>query len=45
MVAIFDKRVISKRYGQLFLESLPPATIQRGPLSDLPHAAQKWLDL
>jgi DNA polymerase-3 subunit epsilon/ATP-dependent DNA helicase DinG len=45
VVAIFDKRVISKRYGQLFLDSLPPVTIERGPLANLPNAAKKWLDL
>jgi DNA polymerase-3 subunit epsilon/ATP-dependent DNA helicase DinG len=45
VVAIFDKRVISKRYGQLFLDSLPPVTIERGPLANLPTSAKRWLDL
>ncbi|NOZ71117.1 MAG: DEAD/DEAH box helicase family protein [Chloroflexi bacterium] len=40
---ILDKRLISKRYGSLFLESLPDCTIQRAPLANLPGAAQRWL--
>ena len=45
IVAIFDKRVLTKRYGQAFLDSLPTCSSQHGPLSDLPHAAVKWLNL
>ena len=45
VVVIFDKRVISKRYGKLFLDSLPDVTVKRGTLSSLPHEAQKWLEL
>jgi DNA polymerase-3 subunit epsilon/ATP-dependent DNA helicase DinG len=45
VVAIFDKRVVTKSYGHTFLESLPPCTIQRGPLEHLPHAASQWLNL
>jgi len=43
VVAIFDKRLISKSYGDLFLESLPNPTIHRGTLPLLPKAAAKWL--
>lgn len=43
VVAIFDRRVISKRYGQMFLDALPSCTVQRGRLADLPDAAAKWL--
>lgn len=45
VVAIFDRRIITKRYGQLFLDSLPRCTLRRGPLSDLPRAAAQWLDV
>ncbi|MCA9883901.1 MAG: 3'-5' exoribonuclease [Anaerolineae bacterium] len=44
IVAIFDSRIIHKRYGSQFLEALPDCTIERGPLDNLPGAAQKWLD-
>ena len=43
IVAIFDRRVISKRYGQQFLNSLPDCTRISGPLASLPHEAQRWL--
>ena len=32
VVAIFDRRIISKRYGRRFLESLPDCEVQSGPL-------------
>lgn len=44
VVAIFDKRVISKRYGQHFLQSLPKCTVMRAPLARLPEATRRWLD-
>jgi DNA polymerase-3 subunit epsilon/ATP-dependent DNA helicase DinG len=45
VVAIFDKRVVTKSYGHTFLESLPPCTVQRGPLEHLPRVASQWLNL
>ena len=44
VVALFDNRVITKRYGQAFLDSLPQCTVRRGPLADLPRAAAEWID-
>jgi DNA polymerase-3 subunit epsilon/ATP-dependent DNA helicase DinG len=44
VVALFDNRVISKRYGQAFLDSLPICTVKRGRLSDLPRVAVDWID-
>ena len=44
VVALFDNRVITKRYGQAFLDSLPACTVQRGPLADLPRVAAAWID-
>ncbi len=43
VVAIFDRRITSKPYGQLFLNSLPECTFQQGRLADLPSAAISWL--
>lgn len=43
VVAVFDRRVVSKPYGQAFLNALPGPTIQRGPLSGLGPAAERWL--
>ncbi len=41
---LLDRRLTSKRYGRMFLESLPDATIQRGSLADMPGSARRWLD-
>jgi len=45
VVAIFDRRILTKRYGRLFLDSLPTCAARTGPLADLPHAAAQWLNL
>ena len=39
-----DRRVISKRYGQTFLNSLPECTVKIGKLAFLPEAAAEWLE-
>jgi DNA polymerase-3 subunit epsilon/ATP-dependent DNA helicase DinG len=43
VVVILDKRVMTKQYGRLFLESLPQCTVRQGPLANLPREAGKWL--
>lgn len=45
VVVIFDKRVLTKQYGQMFIESLPPCNVQIGGLEDLPRAASEWLGI
>ena len=45
VVAILDKRVLSKQYGRTFIESLPPCTTQVGPLAQLSRATTQWLNL
>jgi DNA polymerase-3 subunit epsilon/ATP-dependent DNA helicase DinG len=45
VVAVLDKRVLTKRYGKLFLESLPNCTFKQGPLGDLPKLTARWLNL
>src|SRR5258708_6805215 len=42
-VAVFDKRMISKEYGQSFLESLPACTVLRAPMEEIGAEAKKWL--
>ena len=44
VVAILDKRVVSRRYGQAFLDSLPPVTKKDCLLRDLPTEIRSWLD-
>ncbi|HEY72284.1 MAG TPA: DEAD/DEAH box helicase [Thermoflexia bacterium] len=43
VVAVFDKRLLTKSYGQLFLDSLPDPTVRQGPVALLPEAAAEWL--
>ena len=45
VVVVFDKRLLTKSYGSLFLSSLPDCTIQTGPLSNLPKIASRWLNI
>ncbi len=45
IVVIMDRRVLSKRYGRMFIDSLPPCTIHSGSLMDLPKQAASWLNL
>lgn len=41
--AILDRRIVTKRYGRAFIDSLPPCTVQRGPVADLGPSAAAWL--
>jgi ATP-dependent DNA helicase DinG len=45
VVAILDRRVITKSYGKMFIESLPQCTLKIGTLADLPREASKWLGI
>lgn len=45
VVAILDRRVLTKQYGRMFLESLPPCTARQGPASNLPREAGGWLGM
>jgi len=44
VVVILDKRVLSKAYGQAFLDSLPVCTVRKAPAANLPEAARRWVD-
>ncbi len=43
VVVILDRRVLTKSYGKMFIESLPRCTLKVGSITDLPTAAAKWL--
>ena len=45
IVAILDRRILTKRYGRLFIEALPACKLKIGPLQDLPNTAARWLNL
>ncbi len=44
VVAILDKRILTKNYGHAFLDSLPACQVQKGPMRDLPTIAAGWLE-
>ncbi|MCH7588779.1 MAG: DEAD/DEAH box helicase [Chloroflexi bacterium] len=43
VVAIFDRRILSKRYGRAFIDSLPHCTTRTSPMADLPEETMRWL--
>jgi len=43
IVVVFDKRLLTKSYGQFFIESLPNPTIRRGSMAQLAEVAAEWL--
>lgn len=44
VVAILDRRILTKRYGRNFIESLPRCTLRRGNVEYLPGEAARWLN-
>lgn len=44
VVVIFDRRVLTKQYGRIFMDSLPNCTRRSGTMANLPTAAAKWID-
>jgi DNA polymerase-3 subunit epsilon/ATP-dependent DNA helicase DinG len=45
VVALLDRRVLTKRYGKVFIDSLPGCTVRVGLLANLPREATRWLNL
>jgi len=45
MVVVLDRRLLTKSYRNLFLESLPDCKKMEGRMEDLPSAAKRWLNL
>ena len=43
IVVVLDRRVLTKAYGQSFIQSLPPTTVRKGVLADLPRQAAQWI--
>jgi Rad3-related DNA helicase len=42
--AVLDRRILTKRYGATFLQSLPECSVEVGSSLELPRAAQGWLE-
>jgi DNA polymerase-3 subunit epsilon/ATP-dependent DNA helicase DinG len=45
VVVILDKRLITKKYGRMFIDSLPACTVQQATMAELPKAAARWLNI
>jgi DNA polymerase-3 subunit epsilon/ATP-dependent DNA helicase DinG len=43
-VVILDRRVLTKSYGKMFLDSLPACTVRQTPLAQMPREAARWID-
>jgi DNA polymerase-3 subunit epsilon/ATP-dependent DNA helicase DinG len=43
VVTVFDRRILSKRYGAAFIDSLPHCTLRTGSISHLPNTAARWI--
>ncbi len=43
IAVVLDKRLLTKRYGQRFLASLPSPKVRRGTRAELPNIAARWL--
>jgi predicted DnaQ family exonuclease/DinG family helicase len=43
VVILMDRRVQSKSYGRVFLDSLPKCTVKRGSLRQMPQEVVNWL--
>ncbi len=40
---VLDRRILSKRYGRSFVDSLPECTVEIGSVHDLPGVAAGWV--
>ncbi len=45
VVAVLDRRVRSKQYGQLFLQSLPGCHLVESSIENLPDESTRWLNI
>lgn len=45
VVAVFDRRILTKRYGRAFLDSLPTCTVRKGRLAELGPSTARWLGM
>lgn len=43
IIVVLDKRLLTKKYGQSFLHSLPDTQVRTGPLKQLPLLAARFL--
>lgn len=42
-IVVLDRRITGRAYGRAFLQSMPPCTETRAPLSAIPSEAARWV--
>jgi hypothetical protein len=42
---VLDRRILTKRYGATFLQSLPECSVEVGSVFDLSSSAKNWLEV
>jgi DNA polymerase-3 subunit epsilon/ATP-dependent DNA helicase DinG len=45
IVAVLDRRILTRSYGKTFLNSLPACTVRTAPLSALGPMAKAWVKM
>jgi ATP-dependent DNA helicase DinG len=43
IIIVFDKRIITTKYGNAFLQSIPPVQVKKGAMDDLIANISSWL--
>ena len=43
-MVVLDARITTRAYGQAFLHSLPPCTVEEASLHQMPDLVSQWLD-
>jgi DNA polymerase-3 subunit epsilon/ATP-dependent DNA helicase DinG len=43
VVAVLDRRIVSKKYGPAFLECLPDCTVRQAVVREMPSLVEEWL--
>ncbi len=43
VVAVLDRRLTARSYGQIFMRSLPECTVEQPQLRDMPEIVRRWL--
>lgn len=43
VIIVFDRRIVTTKYGRAFLQSIPPVTIRKYSLNEIVKAVKSWL--
>ncbi|WP_026563899.1 ATP-dependent DNA helicase DinG [Bacillus sp. UNC41MFS5] len=43
IIVVFDRRIVTTKYGKAFLKSIPPVPINRGKIDELVEIIHSWL--